>query len=114
MDTVLWQVIELQKLLIAEKLLSSFLFFYVHNKVKLPWVVHVYKAKCTCGESAFLTLILSYFDIKPIIPNIKNKRPESFFIASSEICLFKILPKIIAIKSHTTIAEIAPKISIIL
>ena len=52
-----------------------------------------------------------HIEIKPINPKIKNKMPESFCIAFSEICLFKNLPKIIAIKSHTTIAEIAPKIS---
>ena len=28
--------------------------FYVYNKVKLPWAVHICEAKCTCGEATFL------------------------------------------------------------
>ena len=50
----------------------------------------------------------------PNIPKIKNNMPENFWIIFSGIFLFKAFPNIIAIKSDTIIANIAPKTSIIL
>jgi len=50
----------------------------------------------------------------PIIPNNKNKIPDNFCIVFSEIYLFKNFPNKMAIKSHATIAQMAPAIKAIL